>query len=51
MKKLTAFFTIALLVCIATFVVFASNHSRDVSYAYLVVAQPPDNDLIRGGYR
>lgn len=43
MKKWTAFFTIAILVCIATFVVFASNPNRDVSYSQMVVAQPSDN--------
>ena len=42
MKKLTAFLTITLLVCIATFVAFA-NHNRDVSYAYLVLADPDDD--------
>ena len=49
MKKMTPFFTIAILVCITTFVVFASNQNRDRSYAYLIVAQPPDNDLIPSG--
>ena len=50
MKRITVFFTSALLVCIATFVVFAftTNHNRDVSYASLAVAQPPDNALIGG---
>ncbi|MYB95345.1 hypothetical protein F4054_07355 [Candidatus Poribacteria bacterium] len=42
MKKLTAFFIIALLVCIATFVVFA-NINRDGSSSTLVRAQPDDN--------
>ena len=42
MKKLTAFFTIALLVCIATFVAFA-NINRDASCSTLVMAQPDDN--------
>ena len=37
MKKMTTFFTIVLLVCIATFVAFASNQNRDVSDSYLVV--------------
>ncbi|MYA72390.1 hypothetical protein F4009_22740 [Candidatus Poribacteria bacterium] len=43
MKKLTAFFTIALLVCIATFVAFASNRNRDSSCSSLVMAQTDDN--------
>lgn len=34
MKKMTAFFSIALLVCIATFVAFASNINRDASYCF-----------------
>ena len=42
MKKLTAFFTIALLVCIATFVAFA-NINRDASSSTLVKAQTDDN--------
>ena len=42
MKKLTAFFTIALLVCIATFVAFA-NINRNASSSTLVWAQPDDN--------
>lgn len=37
MKRLTVFFTIAILVCIATFVAFASNQNRDSSWAYLEV--------------
>ena len=48
MKKLTAFFTIALLVCIATFVAFASNINRDTSISTLVRAQPDDNLDIPG---
>ena len=43
MKKMTAFFTIALLVCIATFVAFA-NINRDVSHCFLTV----DNDFPAG---
>ena len=43
MKKLTAFFMIALLVCIATFFAFASNRNRDGSSSTLVRAQPDDN--------
>ena len=39
MKRLTAFFTIAILICIATFVVFASNQNRLASYSYLRVRQ------------
>ena len=42
MKKLTAFFTIALLVCIATFVAFA-NINRVTSCSTLVMAQTDDN--------
>ena len=42
MKKMTAFFTIALLVCIATFVAFA-NINRDASSSTLVMAQTDDN--------
>ena len=37
MKKMTAFFTIALLVCIAICVAFASNQNRDASYCFLSV--------------
>ena len=43
MKKLTAFFTIALLVCIATFVAFASNINRVTSCSTLTRATPDDN--------
>ena len=43
MKKLTAFFTIALLVCIAIFLAFASNINRDGSSSSLVMAQSDDN--------
>ena len=43
MKKMTAFFSIALLVCIATFVAFASNQNRDRSVSHLYVANPDDN--------
>lgn len=43
MKKMTTFFTIALLVCIAIFVAFAANQNRDVSRCFLVVANPDDN--------
>ena len=42
MKKMTAFFTIALLVCIATFVAFASNQNRDASYCFLTREAPDD---------
>ncbi|MYB94745.1 hypothetical protein F4054_12120 [Candidatus Poribacteria bacterium] len=42
MKKLTAFFTIALLVCLATFVAFA-NINRVTSSSTLVMAQTDDN--------
>ena len=48
MKKLTAFFTIAILVCIATFVVFASNQNRDVSHCFLIREGP--NDDFPGDY-
>ena len=48
MKKMTAFFTIALLVCIATFVAFASNQNRDVSHTFLTL-QGTDEDF-PGGY-
>lgn len=44
MKRLTAFFTIAILVCIATFVAFASNQNRDMSYS-LLVREGPDDDF------
>ena len=43
MKKLTAFLTIGLLVCIAIFVAFASNQNRVTSRSRLVYAQPDDN--------
>ena len=43
MKKMTAFFTSALLVCIAIFAAFASNQNRYASYSYLKVAQPSDD--------
>ena len=43
MKKMTAFLTIALLVCIATFVAFAANQNRYASYSYLIVANPDDD--------
>ena len=43
MKKMTAFFTIALLVCIAIVVAFASNQNRDMSLSHLVVAHPDDD--------
>ena len=43
MKKLTAFFTIVLLVSIAIFFAFASNQNRDTSRSRLVYAQPDDN--------
>lgn len=43
MKKITAFFTITLLVSIAIFVAFASNQNRDTSRSRLVYAQPDDN--------
>ena len=36
MKKMTAFFTIALLVCIAICVAFAANQNRDVSHCFLI---------------
>ena len=44
MKKMTAFFTIALLVCIAICVAFAANQNRDVSHCFLIV----DNDFPAG---
>jgi len=44
MKRLTAFFTIAILVCIATFVAYASNQNRDMSYS-LLVREGPDDDF------
>ena len=44
MKRLTAFFTIAILVCIATFVAFASNQNRDKSTSILV-REGPDDDF------
>ena len=44
MKKLTAFFTIALLVCIAIFVAFASNQNRETSWACLT-REGPDDDF------
>ena len=43
MKKMTAFFSIALLVCIATFVAFASNQNRSSSVSRLYVPNPDDN--------
>ena len=43
MKKMTAFFSIALLVCIATFVAFASNQNRNSSVCRLYVPNPDDN--------
>ena len=45
MKKMTAFFTIALLVCIAICVAFASsqNHNRDVSHCFLTHEGPDDD--------
>ena len=43
MKKITAFFTITLLVSIVIFVAFASNQNRDTSRSRLVHAQPDDN--------
>ena len=43
MKKMTAFFSIALLVCIATFVAFASNQNRNSSVSRLYVPNPDDN--------
>ena len=43
MKKLTAFFTLALLVCIVTFVAFASNLNRDVSHCFLILKGPDDD--------
>lgn len=43
MKKITAFFTITLLVSIAIFVAFASNQNRDTSRSRLVYTQPDDN--------
>ena len=43
MKKMTAFFTIALLVCIATFVAFASNQNRNSFVCRLYVPNPDDN--------
>ena len=43
MKKMTAFFTIALLVCIAIFVAFASNQNRYASYSFLVLEGPDDD--------
>ncbi len=49
MKKLTAFFTIAILVCIATFVVFASNQNRDVSHCFLIRSVPEGMVLISAG--
>ena len=42
MKKMTAFFSIALLVCIATFVAFASNQNRDASYCFRTREAPDD---------
>ena len=42
MKKLTAFFTIALLVCIVILVAFASNQNRDVSHCFLIREEPDD---------
>ena len=42
MKKMTAFFSIALLVCIATFVAFASNINRDASYCFRTREAPDD---------
>ena len=44
MKKLTAFFTIALLVCIATFVAFASTSNRHTSHSVLI-REGPDDDF------
>lgn len=44
MKKLTVFFTITLLVCIAIFVAFASNQNRTTSYSQLV-REGPDDDF------
>ncbi len=43
MKKITAFFTIALLVCITIFAAFA-NINRDASYSYLT-REGPDDDF------
>ena len=43
MKKMTAFFTIALLVCIAICVAFASNQNRNSSVCHLYVPNPDDN--------
>ncbi len=42
MKTMTAFLTITLLVCIATFVAFA-NINRDVSHCFLIREGPDDN--------
>lgn len=44
MKKMTTFFTIALLVCIAICVAFAGNQNRDRSVSY-VYPHNPDEDL------
>ncbi len=49
MKRLTAFFTIAILVCIATFVVFASNQNRDESYSHLTVLQSTIHEDLTAG--
>ena len=44
MKKMTAFFTIALLVCIAICVAFAAQkQNRYVSHCFLIVANPDDD--------
>ena len=48
MKILKAFFTIAILVCIATFVVFASNQNRDASYYLTVLQSTIHEDLTAG---
>lgn len=49
MKKLTPFFTIAILVCITTFVVFASNQNRDASYSNLTVRQSTVHEFATAG--
>lgn len=49
MKRLTTFFTIAILVCIATFVVFASNQNRDISCSTLTVAPATLHEFLTAG--
>lgn len=49
MKRLTAFFTIAILVCIATFVVFASNQNRDISSSTITVLTDTLHEFLTAG--